>query len=150
MANNTNGILTREDVLDIYERAHSGESQTLIAKDHMISQATVSGIKLGYYHNETTGHPRNRRLTPRQERMLDIYSAYWDDKLPVKEIAEKFGVAEGTVYDIRNGATGHQITGHPRPKIRPSRQIHEDKMARLKAYPKNRSRVGDKRRVIGE
>ena len=149
MANNTNGILTREDVLDIYERAHSGESQTEIAKDYAVSQATVSGIKLGSYHNETTGHARNRRLTPRQERMLDIYSAYWDDKLPVKEIAEKFGVSQGAVYDIRNGSTGRQITGHPRPKIRPSRQLHVDKLTQLKAYPM-RCRVGDKRRVVGE
>lgn len=138
MANNTNGILTREDVLDIYERAYSGESQTQIAKDHMVSQATVSGIKLGYYHWEITGQKRNRPLTKRQERILDIYSAYWDDKIPVKEIAEQYGVSMGTVYDIRNGSTGAHVTGHPRPKIRPSRKLHEDKMAVLRAYPKGK------------
>lgn len=138
MANNTNGILTREDVLDIYERAHSGESQTQIAKDHTISQATVSGIKLGYYHNETTGHERRRPLTERQARILDVYSAYWDAKLPVKEIAEAYGMSMAAVYDIRNGSTGHRITGHPRPRIRPSRQLHEEQMERLRAYPKGR------------
>lgn len=134
MANNNNGILTREDVLDIYERVYSGESQTRIAKDHMISQATVSGIKLGYYHNEITGHRRNRPLTKRQARIMDIYSAYWDEKLPVKEIAAQYGVSEGAVYDIRNGSTGAKITGHPNPKIRPSRALSEEKKALLRSY----------------
>lgn len=132
MANNNRGLLTPEDVLDIYERSHSGESQTDIAKDHMISQATVSGIKRGYFHTEITGHERFYPPTERQERILDIYSEYWDKKVPVPEIAAKFGVSLSTVYDIRNGSVGAKVTGHPRPKIRPSRVQHAEKMAQLR------------------
>lgn len=118
MANNNAGVLTAEDALDIYTRAHSGEKQVDIAKDHVISQATVSGIKRGYYWNQVTGHERFRPLTTRQDRIRDIYAEYWDNKLPVPEIAARFGVSLTTVYDIRNGKTGAKLTGHPNPKIR--------------------------------
>ena len=111
-------ILTPEDALDIYERAHAGERQASIAEDHVISQATVSGIKCGYYWNDVTGHERTRPLTAQQEKTLAIYSAYWDRKLPVPAIAQEFGVSRSTVYDIRNGTTRAQITGHPHPKPR--------------------------------
>ena len=119
MANNNRGLLTPEDVLDIYERAWSGESQSSIRADHVISQATVSGIKLGYYWTEITGHARRRPLTERQERIMDIYSEYWDKKRPVPEIAAEFGVSLSTVYDIRRGLVGSKFTGHPtKPKVR--------------------------------
>ena len=111
-------ILSPEDALDIYTRARSGEKQKDIAKDHVISQATVSGIKCGYYWNEVTGHERTRPLSERQLRVLDIYSEYWDKKQPVPAIAERFGVSTTTVYDIRNGTIGAKLTGHPNPKIR--------------------------------
>lgn len=110
MANN---VLTAEDALDIYTRAHSGESQVAIALDHVISQATVSAIKRGVYWNQVTGHERVRPLTARQDRIMDIYSEYWEKKRPVPEIAKRFGVALTTVYDIRNGKTGAWLTGHP-------------------------------------
>jgi hypothetical protein len=112
-------VLTPEDVLDIYELAWSGDNQTQIAKDYAVSQATVSGIKLGYYWNEVTGHERHRPLTPRQERIMDIYSAYWDSKRTVPDIAAEYGVSLSTVYDIRRGLVGARVTGHPTtPKIR--------------------------------
>jgi hypothetical protein len=110
---NNNCILTPEDVMDIYRRCHAGEKQSDIAKDHVISQATVSGIKRGEYWNNITGHPRRRPLTPGQLTKLAIYDAYWVEKLPVKEIAVRFGVSKNTVYDIRNGTTAAHITGHP-------------------------------------
>lgn len=99
--------------MDIYRRCHSGEKQSAIAKDHVISQATVSGIKRGEYWNDITGEPRRRPLTPGQRRRLAIYDAYWVEKLPVKQIALRFGVCQSTVYDIRNGTTAARITGHP-------------------------------------
>lgn len=111
-------VLTPEDALAIYERATSGERQAKIAHDFAVSEATVSGIKCGYYWNEITGHERVRPLTARQELVLAIYSAYWDRKLPVPAIAREFGVARTTVYDIRNGTTGAKLTGHPFPKPR--------------------------------
>lgn len=105
--------LTPEDVLDIYERCHEGERQATIASDYDISQATVSGIKLGQYWNRVTGLPRRRKLTDSQQRTVAIYSAYWEEKLPVKEIAARFDVSRGCVYDVRNGTTGADLTGHP-------------------------------------
>jgi hypothetical protein len=106
--------LTPEDVIDIYERCHAGtEQQGKIARDYDISQATVSGIKLGKYWNKITGEPRRRGLTANQERMLAIYNSYWVDKYPVKEIAERFGVSVNSVYEIRNGKAAAHITGHP-------------------------------------
>jgi hypothetical protein len=111
-------VLTPEDALDIYRRAMAGENQAAIARDHVISQATVSGIKCGYYWNDVTGHKRTRPLTPRQELTLAIYSAYWDKKMPVPAIAQEYGVSRSTVYDIRNGTTRSEITGHPFPKPR--------------------------------
>ena len=113
---NNNCILTPEDVMDIFERCQEGEKQSAIAKDYVISQATVSGIKLGVYWNDVTGMPRRRRLTENQERSLEIYNAYWVEKLPVKEIALRFGVSKNTVYDIRNGTTAARLTGHPTRK----------------------------------
>lgn len=110
---NNNCILTPEDVMDIYRRCHAGEKQVDIAKDHVISQATVSGIKRGEYWNDITGAPRVRKLTQGQLRRLAIYDAYWVEKLPVKEIAVRFGVSQSAVYDIRNGTTSARITGHP-------------------------------------
>lgn len=110
-------VLTPEDALDIYTRAHSGESQTQIAKDHVVSQATVSSIKHGYYWNDVTGHMRSRR-SARHERILSIYAEYWEKKQPVPAIAERFGVSLTTVYDIRNGTVGAKLTGHPNPKTR--------------------------------
>lgn len=119
MANNQKGVLTPEDVLDIYDRAHSGDRQVKIASDYAISQATVSGIKRGYFHTEITGHEPFYPPTARQDRIMDIYSEYWDKKVPVPEIAEKFGVSLSTVYDIRRGLVGAKFTGHPvTPKIR--------------------------------
>lgn len=116
---NNNNILTPEDALDIYQRAHAGEKQGDIARDHVISQATVSGIKRGLYWNEVTGHERVRPLTARQERIREIYAAYWEKKQPVPAIAARFGVSMTAVYYIRNGATGSKLTGHPNPKSRP-------------------------------
>jgi len=106
-------VLTPEDVLDIYGRAWSGESQTAIAKDHVISQATVSSIKRGYYWNDVTGHGRARPASAREDRIRDIYAAYWEQKRPVPEIAARFGVSLTTVYDIRRGKVGAKLTGHP-------------------------------------
>lgn len=123
MASNNTSVLTPEDVLDIYDRAHSGDKQSKIASDYSVSQATVSGIKRGYYWNEVTGHVRTRPLSARQDRILDIYSEYWDKKQPVPEIAARFGVSLTTVYDIRNGKIGHKITGHPNPKLRKPRKV---------------------------
>ena len=117
-----NYTLTPSEALEIYERAHSGENQRKIAEDYVISQATVSGIKLGRYWNDVTGHERTRPLTPLQERTVSIYSEYWDKKQSVAAIAEKFGVSLNTVYDIRNGSTGHRLTGHPHPRFRAGRR----------------------------
>lgn len=111
-------VLTPEDAMAIYERAHAGERQARIAADFAISEATVSGIKCGYYWNDVTGHERVRPLTPMQQLTLEIYSAYWDKKLPVPVIAKQFGVSRGMVYDIRNGTTRPELTGHPFPKPR--------------------------------
>jgi hypothetical protein len=115
---NNHSILTPEDALDIYRRAHAGERQAAIAADHVISEQTVSAIKCGYYWNDVTGHERVRPLTARQDRTLAIYSEYWEKKQPVPAIAEKFGVSLNTVYYIRNGATGAKLTGHPNPRLR--------------------------------
>lgn len=122
MANNLTNKLIPEDVLDIYDRAWAGEPQSSIRKDHMISQATVTSIKHGYYWNHVTGHAKTR-ISERQGRILDIYSEYWDKKRPVPEIAAEFGVSLTCVYDIRNGKTGAQITGHPNPKLRGPRKV---------------------------
>ena len=111
-------VLTPKDVLDIYDRAWAGEKQSSILKDHVVSQATVTGIKRGYYHNTITGHERTRPLSSNQERTLAIYSAYWVSKRPVPEIAAEFGLSLSSVYDIRNGKTGANLTGHPNPKQR--------------------------------
>ena len=111
-------ILTPEDALHIYERAHAGERQAKIARDFVVSEATVSAIKCGYYWNEVTGHERVRPLTPRQELTLAIYSAYWDEKLSVPAIAKRFGVSTSYVYDVRNGTIRPGLTGHPFPKPR--------------------------------
>lgn len=111
-------VLTPEDALVIYERAQAGERQSVIARDFVVSEATVSGIKCGYYWNDVTGHERVRPLTEMQKLTLAIYSAYWDEKLPVPAIAKRFGVSRGMVYDIRNGTTRPEITGHPFPKPR--------------------------------
>lgn len=111
MANNY--VLTPEDVLDIYQRAQAGENQFDIARDHVISQATVSAIKRGYYWSHVTGHDRTRAYSPGQARVLGIYSAYWNEKAPVSEIAARFGVTRSAVYKIRNGRTGAKLTGHP-------------------------------------
>jgi transcriptional regulator with XRE-family HTH domain len=112
MASN-NRFLTPEEVLDIYQRCKSGEKQGNIAREYVVSQATVSGIKRGYYWNDVTGEPRRRKLSPNQQRNLAIYQAYWEDKLSVKEIAARFGVSKSAVYDIRNGTTAPHVTGHP-------------------------------------
>lgn len=111
-------VLTPEDALAIYRRAWAGERQAVIARDFVISESTVSGIKCGYYWNDVTGHERTRPLTPRQEKVLAVYSAYWDQKLPVAEIAERFGMCRTAVYGIRNGSTAAKLTGHPFPKSR--------------------------------
>lgn len=116
MGNHT--ILTAEDALVIYERAQAGERQSAIARDFAVSEATVSAIKCGYYWNDVTGHERVRPLTPRQEQTRAIYSAYWDEKQPVHLIAQRFGVSRSHVYDVRNGTTRPEITGHPYPKAR--------------------------------
>ena len=105
--------LTAEDALDIYQRAHSGEKQSSIARDYDCSQATVTGIKRGVYWDKVTGHPRGRPLTDRQLRIIDIYSAYWDDKLPIRLIAPQYGLSLKAVYDILKGRTGAYLTGHP-------------------------------------
>ena len=118
MGNNRIRILTAEDARDIYDRAHAGEKQVDIARDHVVSQGTVSGIKRGYYWNEVTGHERTRPLTARQDRIMDIYAEYWEKKQPVPVIAARFGVSLSTVYDIRNGMTGARFTGHPNPRQR--------------------------------
>jgi hypothetical protein len=115
---NNHCILTPEDALDIYVRAHAGERQADIARDHVISQATVSGIKRGLYWNAVTGHERVRPLTANQDRIRDIYAEYWEKKQPVPVIAARFGVSLTAVYDIRSGATGAKLTGHPNPKLR--------------------------------
>lgn len=108
--------LSVEDVLDIYARSHEGESQTQIARDYMVAQSTVSGIKRGYYWNQVTGAPRTRPLTENHQLYLRIYSAYWDEKQRPKDIAARFGVSVDAVYCIRNGKTGAHITGHPTRK----------------------------------
>lgn len=118
MASNNTSNLTPEDVMDIYDRAHSGDKQVKIAADYSVSQATVSGIKRGYYWNEITGHVRTRPLSNRQDRIMEIYAEYWERKVSVPDIAARFGVSLTTVYDIRNGKTGAKLTGHPNPKIR--------------------------------
>ena len=106
------------DVLDIYQRCHSGEKQASIARDYDISQATVSGIKRGFYWSHITGAERTRPLTPRQLRIIEIYKAYWEQKRPVKEIAEEYGMCLHSVYEIRAGRVGGRYTGHPKPRIR--------------------------------
>lgn len=111
-------VLTPEDALAIYERAHNGERQAKIARDFAVSEATVSGIKCGYHWNDVTGHERVRPLTEMQKLTLAIYAAYWEEKLPVPAIARRFGVSRGMVYDIRNGTTRPALTGHPFPKPR--------------------------------
>ena len=105
--------LTAEDALDIYQRCHEGEKQSSIAIDYDCSQATISGIKRGIYWSRVTGHPRTRPMSPRQLRIIDVYSAYWDDKLPVKVIAPQYGLSLKAVYDILKGRTGAYLTGHP-------------------------------------
>lgn len=111
-------VLTPEEALEIYARSHAGESQVEIAKAFVVSQGTVSGIKRGYYWNKVTGHQRTRPLSRNQQRNMDIYSAYWDHKIPVPEIAATYGLSLTSVYDIRNGKTGSGYTGHPNPKLR--------------------------------
>lgn len=109
-----NCILTPDEVMEIYRRCHSGlEKQGDIAKDYIISQATVSGIKRGYYWNEVTGEPRRRKLSENQLRNLAIYEAYWVEKLPVKEIMARFGASKSHVHDVRTGKTAPHVTGHP-------------------------------------
>jgi hypothetical protein len=114
MGNSNPRVLTPEDALDIYERVCAGEKQSDIARDHVISQATVSGIKRGYHWNHVTGLPRSRPLTERQQRTLEIYSAYWEQKLPPAQIAATFGLTKTSVYNILKGRTGARLTGHPK------------------------------------
>ena len=113
-----NYVLTPEEALEIYKQAHAGVKQVDIAREFVVSQATVSGIKRGYYWTEVTGHERTRPMTARQDKVIEIYSAYWEEKRPVHEIAARFGVSLTTVYDIRRGRTGSKYTGHPNPMVR--------------------------------
>jgi uncharacterized protein YjcR len=110
--------LEAEDVLDIYKRTHEGEKQVRIANDYGVSQSVVSGIKSGYYWSHVTGAERTRPLTSRQQRVIQIYNAYWLQKRPVREIAEEYGMSLTAVYEIRAGRVGGRYTGHPAPRNR--------------------------------
>lgn len=52
--NNTSRKLTDEQILEIYKRAHNGESPSKIAKDYNISQPLVSNIKAERVHKKIT------------------------------------------------------------------------------------------------
>lgn len=48
--------LTKEQVLEIYRRAHAGEQSIALGEEFGVSHRTVSDIKTGYSWSHTTGH----------------------------------------------------------------------------------------------
>jgi hypothetical protein len=55
---NYHAVLTEVEVLDIYERAWSGESQVQIAREYSVSKHTISAIKHGKSWQHLTKHKR--------------------------------------------------------------------------------------------
>jgi hypothetical protein len=54
-------------------------------------------------------YPRKKgnKLYPKE--VMEIYK---EKRLSAKELAEYFGVTEGTIYDIKRGYTWSKLTGH--------------------------------------
>jgi len=108
------GVLSRDQVLDIYERILDGEAGPSIADDYGISQQSVSAIGTGRNWGTVTGaafQPGAR--TPLTDDQVMEIDTLLQDGYSVKELAANYGVSLNTIREIRSGRRWFNVTGRP-------------------------------------
>lgn len=96
--------LREEDVIQIKRLLKKGVKQNVIANKFNIDMTTVSNIKTGRIWSnigEDLSYLKQSKL--KENEVLEIKALIKDDKLKIKEIANKFSVDVSTIRKIKNG-----------------------------------------------
>jgi len=108
------GVLSRDQVLDIYERILDGEAGPSIADDYGISQQSVSAIGTGRNWSSVTGASFNPgpRSPLTDDQVLEI-DGLLRDGYSVRDLAGMYGASFNTIREIRSGRRWFNVTGRP-------------------------------------
>lgn len=115
----TYAVLEAEDVEVIYARLLKGERGARIAQDFAISQQSVSAIKCGKAWGHVTGlgeplDPRAHitRAILTEEQVLEIDAALKAGTATQRELAQRYGVSDSTIFGIKTGQAWQWLTGN--------------------------------------
>lgn len=105
---NRNGMLTKEQVIDIY---YSEEKRKYLAKRYNVHPITISRIKNGINYTEITNDLDYNECNDigRNIDRLDVIDIYYDTR-PIYDIADEYGVTPTTIYNIINKKTHTDVT----------------------------------------
>ncbi len=109
---NANAKLTNKQVMQIVERYHSGETQTVVAKSLRVSRSLVSNIITGRNWSEITGIQYdtgiryNRKLT--FDQASNILDRHKQGERQI-DLAREFSISKSIVYRLVRGITWKEL-----------------------------------------
>lgn len=117
----THAVLEAEDVEIIYARLLKGDRGVKIAQDFAVSQQSISAIKTGKVWGHVTGlgeplDPRAHitRALLAEEQVKEIDAALKAGTATQRELAQRYGVSDSTIYGIKTGLNWQWLTGNGR------------------------------------